>query len=355
MWNPFDFLFKKKIVTVNLSSEDLKGNEKLQALLNEIAYLKGKEARRIAEEGKKRESDKDKDEEQETIKYLNEQSKELNKKEARPFSIKKFLKFAEKNKGKIRYTTFNGSKDLGPVDDFVILPDGGFGVVSNKRVLFGSGDINHVFYWTAGLNNFAKKKIIPLCLNNDGQFVPNIMTEETEEMAILRTDDKFKVSRFSKLPISEYIAELQDERSGLYGELKAQDASIIEQQKEIKEKDREASLHRTRADRSDSELSMSLHKISEIEKANGELIRQVSTLIQLKEINEGLIDSMESVVGNMDKKIEKHLGADASYNEWVDLKDKLEWAKRNMPQTIYVNPEKEEKPTLSEQVRPVKA
>ena len=99
---------------------------------------------------------------------------------------------------------------------------------------------------------------------------------------------------------------------------------------------------------------MALTKVSEIEMANGEIIRQNMSLVNLKEINEGLIDAMEKIVAKWSGKIEDKFGKDIREGEWEELKSKLNWAKQNLPQTIYQMPEKEEKPSLTEQFRPGK-
>ena len=68
---------KKKLNVVRLDSEDLVEKDKFQAVLNENAYLKGRELKRIAKEGKERQRDQDKKEEKEKIKDLNKQYGEL--------------------------------------------------------------------------------------------------------------------------------------------------------------------------------------------------------------------------------------------------------------------------------------
>jgi septal ring factor EnvC (AmiA/AmiB activator) len=332
----FDFLKKKKKVIIRYNSEDLDSGEKLQSVFNENAYLKGQLARIKSEIEQKREKGNDEEKEQERIEYLNNESKSLRQKELQPFSLFEVFKYqmrSKKNPKKfppIKFTTFDGGSVLGNVDNFVITPDGGLGAVSNGEVIWASRDINRVFYWITGLSNFAKNRMIPLCINSNNQYEPNLQTEEVSEL-VKSSDGKFKINRFNKKPLYEELADLHEEIGDLSGELENVEGTLTEQQKEIKEKDREVKLHKSRAEKAESELSMALNKVSEIEMANGEIIRQNMSLISLKEINEGLIDSMEKIVAKWSGKIEDKFGRDIREGEWEELKSKLNWAKQNLP------------------------
>lgn len=358
--NPFNLFRRKRKIVTNFNSSDFSNNEKLSALLNENAYLKGQLARIKTEEAKKRESEKDINEEEAIAIELNRQKHELQTKGVKPFSLKKILNYVNKSKKRpkkfppIHFTTYDAKESMGIVEDFVIMPDGGLGVVSDGNVIWASTDINHVFYWVAGLNNFAKNKIIPLSVNHEHQFQPNLMSEEIEDIT-LTSDGKFKINKFNRKPLAEAVANLHEEISHLQGELKTEEVVISDQQREIKEKEREASLHKNRADKADSELSMALNKVAEIEKANGEILKQNTALMSAKEINEELIQAMERIIKKWNDKIEDELSDTVRGKEWEDLKSKLEWAKSNMPQTIYNLPEQPKVPSLSDQYKPVKA
>ena len=346
---------RKKKVILKFDSSDFTDAEQKQQLLNALAFMKGEEAKRISEEGKKREKESEKKDEEEKIKFLNEQA-EMLKKDVSPLSLFKILKYQKNKKNKkkkIYFTSFNSEKELGEVEDFVIMPDGAFGCVSDKKVIWASKDLNHVFYWVAGLNNFAKNRIIPLSVNSEGKYQPNIVSEEVSRL-VKTSDGKFKITKFDKKPLYEELADKEEDISELFQELESSENTITEQQKEIHEKNRESMLHKNRADKIQSELSMALNKVAEIEMASGQIIRQNMTLMNLKEINENLINVMEKVVEKWSGKIEEKFGKDIREAEWEELKSKLNWAKLNMPQIQYITPEKEPKPTLTELIKPEK-
>ena len=348
-------LKKKKRIIINYNSEDFSDNEKLSTLLNENAYLKGAIARTLSEKKAEEEKYEESDKEQLQIKALHKDKIGLEEKDYPPLSLFNILKHQKdkKTKTKIKFTTFDGKMDLGEVEDFVIMPDGGFGVVSNDKVIWASNNINHVFYWVNGLNTFARNNIIQLCVNDKGQFEPNLQSEEISEL-VRTSDGKFKINRFSKKPLYEMVAGLHNDINELNQEIKTSESTLVEQQKEIYEKERESSLHKNRANKIHSELSEALEKVAEIEKANGQIVRQNMALVNLKDINEQIVDSLESAIEKWSGKIEDKFGKDLNEEVWEDLKSKLNWAKQNMPQTIYNLPEKEEKPSLTETTSPAK-
>ena len=211
----FDFLKKKNRILINYNSEDLNEGEKLQAVFNENAYLKGKIARINAEIANKKEIGKEEDKEQDKIKVLVQEMDRLREKESNPILLSKIFNYTNKSRKNpqkyppIHFTTFDCSKVLGTVDDFCVTADGSFGAISNGEVIWASKNLNNVFYWVAGLNNLAKNRVIPLSVNSKGQFQPNIQTEEVSEL-VKMSDGKFKVNKFNKKPLYEEMANLHD-------------------------------------------------------------------------------------------------------------------------------------------------
>ena len=357
----FDFIAKafkkKKKIVVNFSSDDLSQNEKVSAVMNENAYLKGILARVKAEEAKKREGKKDDEEEKETIKDLKIQEKELNKKDIKPFSLLKLAKFISKrkNRNKIILTTFDGSKVIGPLEDFAIMPDGGFGVVSNGgRVVWASKDLNNVFWWVNGLNTYARKKIIPLCVNSHGEFEPNIQTTELGEL-IEDTDGKFKIQRFNSKPLYLHLSEKISQINELNQDLEMREATIADQQKEITEKAREALLHKNRADKANTDLSLALNSVAEINNAQGLIAKQNMALTHAKESYEKLLGDAEKIFDDLREKLQKRGGKSIEELNFEKITGLVEWAKQNIPETVIQQVPKEPAPTLSEMVKPAKA
>ena len=345
---------KKKLNVIQLDSADFSEDEKLRAVLNENAFLKGKLLKRKSQEGEERKREQDKKEEKEKITELNKQYVELRKDSEKPVSLFNLLKIIEKRKktGKeILFTTFDGKEVLGTVDDFLIYPDASFGVqgIKNKikKVIWASKGLDDVFFWTSGLPNYIKKGMIPLCLDKEGKYTPNLMEQEIPEWVKL-SNDKFRINRFNKKQVYTLIQEKDEQLQEVNKELEATEEVVVEQQKEIGEKERENNLHKSRDDKIQSELSMALDKITETEKAYGTIVRENLALNNLKEVMENTIDKMENLIEKWSSKVEKEGGSSTRDKAWEDLKEIVSFAKNNLGnQTIIQEPEKEEKSLLA--------
>ena len=352
-----NFFRKKKLNVVHLNSEDFSENEKLQVTLNENAFLKGVLLKQKAKKGEERQGEQEKKEEKEKIKDLNKQYDELRTDKDKPVSLQKLfklIKIREKDKKPIVFTTFDGGKNLGKVKDFVIYPDGSFGVSNEKEVIWAGKLLEDVFYWNAGLNNYVRKGMIPLCVDKEGKYTPNVMEQEIPDWVKLSTG-KFKINRFNKKKLFEAIQEKDEEIQDLNKEMEATEEIVSEQQKEINEKSRETELHKSRADKSTSELSIALDKIGEIEKSQGMIIRENLALNNLKEVHEETVERMERILNKWANQVEREGGATTRAKVWEDWKEVIAFAKQNLGnQTIIQEPEKSNESLLQKHGEPRK-
>ena len=351
---------KKKLNVIHLNSEDFavsdsdseqvrKLKEVNNALSNETNYLKGRLLKQHAQESEKRQGEKDKEEEKEKIQDLNKQYNELRKDSDKPVSLQKFfelIKKREKDKKPIIFTTFDAKEIVGNAKDILFYPDGNIGVSDGKKVIWASKNLEDVFYWVSGLNNYIKKGIIPLCVDKNRKYVPNLMEQEIPEWVRL-SNDKFKVNRFNKKKVFELVQEKDDQIQELSKEIESTEETVVEQQKEIHDKERETSLHMARADKANSELSIALDTIGEINKAQGVIVRENLALNNLKEVYENTVDRMERLVEKWSSKVEKEGGSSTRDKAWEDLKEIVTFAKNNLGNQVIMPPEKEE-PSLAE-------
>ena len=350
-----NFFRKKKVNIVRFSSDDFTEHEKLQAVLNENAFLKGKLLKQRSKEGEERIRDQDQKEEKEKIKDLNLQYGELRKDSDKPVSLYKLFELIKKRKNsekEIIFTTFDGKINLGKVRDFVIYPDESFGVSDGKKVIWAGKSLGDVFYWTSGLSNYINKGMIPLCVDKEGNYTPNLMEQEIPEFVRMSTG-KFKINRFNKKKVYELISEKDEQIHELHNELEATEEVVTDQQKEIYGKERENNLHKGRADKIQSELSIALGKIQEIEQAQGMIVRENLALNNLKEVHENTVERMERLIDKWSSKVEKEGGSSTRDKAWEDLKEIVTFAKSNLGNQVIMPPEKEAQ-TLVEQHGPPK-
>jgi|GEM_PF-2978369 ribosomal protein S20 len=354
------FFGKKKLNVIHLNAEDFavsdsdseqvrKLKEINNALSNEAQYLKGRLLKLKSQESEQRQGEQEQKEEQEKIGELNKQYEELRKDSDKPVSMQLFFQLIKKRKDKknpIILTTFDGKKSLGQAQDILFYPDGNIGVSDGKKVIWASKNLEDVFYWVSGLNNYIKKGIIPLCVDENGKYTPNLMEQEVPEWVRL-SNNKFTVQRFNRKKVYEQIQEKDEQLQEVSKELEATEETVSEQQKEIHEKERETALHQGRADKYQSELSIALDKINEIEKAQGVIVRENLALNNLKEVYENTVERMERLVDKWASKVEKEGGSSTRDKAYEDLKQIISFAKNNLGNQTINMPEKEE-PSLVE-------
>lgn len=366
-WDKIKGIFvKKKLNVIHLNAEDFAVSEsdsevvrKLKeinkALSNETQYLKGRLLKIKSQEGEQRQGEQEQKEEEEKITELNKQYDELRKDSDKPVSLQLFFQLVKnraKKKNPIMFTTFNGKKSIGQAKDIVFYPDGNIGVSDGKKVIWASKNLEDVFYWVSGLNNYIKKGIIPLCVDEDGKYTPNLMEQEVPEWVRL-SNGKFTINRFNRKKVYEQIQEKDEQIQEVSKELEATEETVSEQQKEIHEKERETALHQGRADKYQSELSIALDKINEIEKAQGVIIRENLALNNLKEVMENTVERMERLIDKWASKVEKEGGSSVRDKAYEDLKQIISFAKNNLGNQVIMPPEKEE-PSLVEKYGPPK-
>ena len=205
----------------------------------------------------------------------------------------------------------------------------------------------------AGLGTYVNKGIVPLCIDENGRYTPNIMQEEIPQY--VRTGDgKFILNRTNTQEVSKYVADLNEDINDLNNELEAKEEAINEQQHEINEGKRETKLHRARADKVQTELSSVIERVAELDKANGFIVRQNTSLMTIKDASEEVIDVYEKAFPRVLEKLEKEYGVTLRDKEWEDLKDKVQFIKENLGNITQVISPGEKKPSLVEGIQPVK-
>lgn len=357
-WDKIKGIFrKKKLNVISIDSDNFSDDDKLKAVLNENAYLKGRLLKQKTKDGEERQREQDKKEEGDRIKDLNKQYEELRKETDKPVSLQLFfdlIKKREKENKPIIFTTFDAKDVLGNAHDILFYPDGNIGVSiiekGKKKVIWASQTLEDVFYWISGLNNYIKKGMIPLCVDRNGNHTPNLMEQEVPEWVRL-SNDKFKVNRFNKKKVYELIQEKDEQIQELGKEMKSTEEVVTEQQKEIHDKDREVAIHQSRADKSESELSIALDKIGEIGKAQGKIARENQALNNMKEVHEETVERMERIISRMASKVEKEGSSSTRDKVWEELKEIVEFAKNNLGNQVIMPPEKEE-PSLEQKYGP---
>lgn len=351
---------KKKSVNISLRPEDLSENEKLEAAKNEATFYKARLLKLETKISQLEGSRSNKDKEEEKVRELNEQEKEINKKRYVSVDLSKLFKLIDRQKKikdkskRMQFTTFDGKVLLGPVDSLNFGPDGSIECVSRGKIIWAGKTLKQIFYWPSGLNNYIKRGIIPLCVDDKGRYVPNLMHEELPQYVRLK-NGKYKINRVNTVELEKLVAESQEEMSDLYKELESTEELVSELQKEVNDKTRETNVHKNRADKIETELSLALEKVAQLDKAVGIITRQNSDLTQVKEINEKTISAYEESFETLLEKIEDEAGKTVRDKVQEEFQNLILFARENMGNvTQVIQPEKEEQ-SITDNIRPRQA
>jgi len=211
--NVFTNLFKPtKQVNVQLDPESVRTHNQLKAVVNENAELKGLLAKYQVEEGKRREREEDLNEEENVKLELNEQKKRLKEKLTKKiFLLDSFYRKLFWNKAfreKIGFYSFDRAKKLSGYGGMGFYSDGSFVILDeNKKPLIVNKDLTKIFQSVGGLGNDVESFKIPINVDSEGRYFPNLMIETIPELTPT-IDGKFQYSTARKKEFYKYIDEL---------------------------------------------------------------------------------------------------------------------------------------------------
>lgn len=216
--------FKKpKVVHEAIDPSSVKENHLVRDLAIENAELKGKLMKIEAEKGEKRESDKDKEEEDEVRLVLDKRSKELREKaDVKFFSLRMLFQnlFYNKNfKNRLKYVTFDRKTILSQFSDWGFSSDGDIVLLDDKgEVLLKGKTLTDIFQSVPALETDIMNGIIPINLDEEKGYVENLQVSELAEI-VPTEDGKFYYSKAKKKPLYQYVQELQNDISDLKSEI----------------------------------------------------------------------------------------------------------------------------------------
>ncbi|MEK6884568.1 MAG: hypothetical protein AABY22_33355 [Nanoarchaeota archaeon] len=178
---------KKKTVHVQLDPDTVKRDHLVKALANENAELKAEMALLKKQIGTQRESEKDKEEEDEVKLFLDAEKKEIKSKSyGKFFSLGNLYKKMFYEKGfakKIYITTWNRGEKIARFVDFGFSTAGDFIVLGKRKnskvdkpeVILKTMNLKDMFQSVSALGNDIDSKMIPVNLDEDGAWIENVM------------------------------------------------------------------------------------------------------------------------------------------------------------------------------------
>ena len=301
------FGVKEKIIT-QIDPELIRQNDQFRAVTNENASLKGLLAKYQSEEGKRREREQDKKEEENIKLQLNTESEILEKK-IKPtyFSLKSFFNKIKSSKYKnLGFFSFDRSKKLADFGDIGFSSDGDFVVLDkNKEILIKHHDLKAIFCSLPGLPNEITKGMIPLNVTSEGKYFENIMIEEVPEITPDKEYGKFQYTSARKKPIYDYLNELRSEISEKEGKIEELEIINTKLQKKIDDLNVVARVSEDASQTARAELSESEQTVSSINRiyrsTEKELTLARDTITILEDITTKLENQFEIMRSQAEK------------------------------------------------------
>ena len=284
------FFTPKKRIKIELDSESVREHNVIKGLANENAELKGEIGKLTAKFGKLRESEKDKEEDEDVRWELNKQKKELERKVYPKYlSLKSFyykLLRDKKFKKNIGFYSFDRGKKLASFGDIGFSSDGDVVLLDDKgEVLMKMRSLNDIFQSVAGLGNDIATYKIPLNVDRTGGYVENIMVWESPELTP-SIDGKFQLTKARKRHLWEYLNELRDKIGGQHQYIEELELTNTELKKDndglkVKSRVAEDSSETLREELSENEQSVKgVHRLFRKTERDLSQVRDINIIIE---------------------------------------------------------------------------
>lgn len=350
-----NFIFgRTKVKHVQLDEESVKKHNMIRALANENAELKGMLGKIKVEEGRKREGEDDKKEEEEVRWELNTQKKELQKKKyPKYFSLKTFFRKVHTDKKfrtKLGFYSFDRQNLLGKFGDIGFCSDGSILLLDDKnQVLVKNYEIQKIFQSVGGLDVDVKNGLIPINFDGEGSYVPNMVIDDSYSV----TPDfngRLVYTKVSKQPFYKLLEDYRNdiaEKEDRIEELELLNNELNKQINGTKISLRvsEDAVQTTRADLSDTEKEVS---------AMGKVFRSVlSDLDKTRNANtimDDNINKLENQVEMLRDEAERQ-GVKLSFD---DALEKIDLIKGVLKQKTIIQPTLQEIQTTTTSPHPTK-
>ena len=323
----FDIFKKKQVEQVTpLYPERIKDNELIAGLQSNIQALQAQISKLLAEKARAEEKIKPDTHVDETVESINKQFLEIKEKKfGNSFSFGKLFaaKFGVNPKRTnldIELTDKDDEVVFGKFGDIVALSPGRLGITNHEGRLISYGQtLSNIIHKPDSLKNHLKRLRIPLAIDKDGNYTPDIETEEypetiyDEDAEILDEDGNstglrgvYRTAHEHRTPLNKQIVRLMEEKEVLRGKLETTEAKLIKLTSITKDQAMVIRLLEKRSDISQSTLSQALDKTMQIEGKFSETSSKIAQLTELKAHAETMAVTYQNIVDKLMRKIELH-------------------------------------------------
>lgn len=304
----FSFLKKKKVVKVDLDPDSIRDNTQVKALAYENAELKADNAKKDKFIAELRRKDEDKKEEDNIKILLDEQKKELKSQSSgKILFLKKFYAryFRDKEfRDKLAFFTFDRKTRLSGFGDFGFSEDGSLVLMDDKNnILLKMRSLPDMIQSVGALGNDMARCMIPINMDDEGNYIENVMVYEAPEL--IQTGDKLRFAKARKKPVYDIIKRLNNTIGDLQSDLAEEEALNINLQKKIDVLNANKDLNQQIAETSRAELSNVEKSASGIDQSFRMLQRDLLKYQNLGNIQEEQLAQLERELTAMRSKAER--------------------------------------------------
>jgi len=339
-------LIKKKPVdriVYPLPSEIIKRDQLINELTKEKESLKGQISNYLAKNKLKKEREKEFDEEQDTIKDLRGQIKEMNEEEyCGAFSFGKFYeKLMKDKKFLIDITDRDDLVLFGEFGDFIILKNGDIGIVDKVgNVLSHGKQLNQIINKPGSLGNQLKRKKISLPCNKDMVFIPDLAEVFLPEFTLdkkAKSGEQLNWAKVSEKTLEEHLVkkEIQLHNQNEYIErIEKTKADLLRSNKQLK---RENEIIKNSKKGIEVELSRNISNRKQFENKIGKLQNQITLLRKMKKLNDDMVNKLTKINDELRDKVED-MGVKSEFDKVLGtVQDLIDWSVSKLPQKVPID------------------
>ena len=354
-------LTKKRVIEkiIKLDESKMKPIEQYEHILKERAQMQGtilareKQLRELNEENKQLKDDLNRGEKEKDViarklteKYLKASVEHLKG----AFSLTKL--FAEKLRdNNFEVFSYNMKKSFGKFDDIIFLEDGRIGVSvidgkdKKRKVVLTGDNLKHIFRNFSGMAKTADRGYLILNLNEEGDYMENILEEDVPKI-IIDSNGGINVSSVDKMKFADALVSIEEEKQELYHKVSELEGTLNKILTEHRINELNLKIMENRALSSETSLSDVLTKVIQIQKVYNDLIKLIDSRALDIDIKESKLDALGKSINEVMLKVETTEGKSEREKSKEDFKKDLEWAKEVVVKPEIIIPQAEEKDVL---------
>ncbi len=315
----FNFLKKKAEIQYPLDSELIRRDRIVRALTQEKETLKAQISELLAEKRQEQESEREEDREELFRQNLKGQEIELKKQKfGKSASLRAF--FSDK---KLLEKTEICDKDdnevFGKFGDILILDSGRIALTDTvgNVLSYGNSLSNVIFKPGTFINQLRRGRIL---IPYDKEYNPVIDFEEIEINDIKYDNEEkcYKETLKAKETAKKLLIERDMEIRRVSDDLSRIENVNIDMAKENDELKRTVKLQKGQVENTNSELSTIMNQFSQFQMAYGDIQRKLSSLTEIKAMNEEIISRYENTFKSLLEQFEES-GDKTNYQKAITL------------------------------------